>query len=262
MKPTPTHLTKVEKAVIGYCDIHGICVSIFHDLQMDGEWLSRFRISDHPNDSVIIRWKECSEARLPDTIDHVCRGIYNDWKRTKLDSVDISKEMDLLRYHAYGNSKPTIPEPKKVIFNSPCTIVLWPDNTKTIVRCQEGDTYDPEHGLAMAIVKKMYGNTGKYCEIFKKWIKEEENDPPEIPSISFEEALEIMKKQAIEGLSWTLTKEKLPSESGDYLVYDSFTGSSYVYEYDKTNVNDVIYFQRNVSHWMPVPAAPITKKGE
>lgn len=159
-------------------------------------------------------------------------------------------------------NKKSVLEPENVIFNPPATIVLWADNTKTVVKCQEGDTYDPEHGLAMAIVKKMYGNTGKYCEIFKKWIKEEENDPPEIPSISFEEALEIMKKQAIEGLSWTLTKEKLPSESGDYLVYDLFTGSSYVYEYDKTSVNDVIYFQRNVSHWMPVPAAPVTKKGE
>ena len=65
----------------------------------------------------------------------------------------------------------------KVIFNDPCTIVLWSDKTKTIVRCQEGDVFDPEKGLAMAIVKKMNGNTGKYCDIFKKWVPEEKEEP-------------------------------------------------------------------------------------
>ena len=60
-------------------------------------------------------------------------------------------------------NKKATPEIKKVIFNPPATIVLWFDNTKTVVKCQDGDEYDPEKGLAMAIVKKMYGNTGKYC---------------------------------------------------------------------------------------------------
>lgn len=77
-----------------------------------------------------------------------------------------------------GNSRPTsTPEISKVIFNPPCTIVLWSDKTKTIVRCQGGDVFDPEKGLAMAIAKKMFGNTGKYCDIFKKWIPEEKEGP-------------------------------------------------------------------------------------
>lgn len=58
----------------------------------------------------------------------------------------------------------------KVIFNNPATIVFWTDGTKTVVKCQKGDKYDKELGLAMAIVKKTYGNTGKYNEIFKKFI--------------------------------------------------------------------------------------------
>lgn len=33
---------------------------------------------------------------------------------------------------------------KKVIFNDPATIILWKDGTKTVVKCQEGDTYDKE----------------------------------------------------------------------------------------------------------------------
>ena len=58
----------------------------------------------------------------------------------------------------------------KVIFNDPATIVFWTDDTKTIVKCQKGDRYDKELGLAMAIAKKTYGNTGNYNEIFKKFI--------------------------------------------------------------------------------------------
>lgn len=62
---------------------------------------------------------------------------------------------------------------RKVIFNGDCTIVLWKDRTKTIVRCQDMDEFDPEKGLAMAIVKRLCGNTGAYCEIFKDHIPED-----------------------------------------------------------------------------------------
>ena len=65
---------------------------------------------------------------------------------------------------------------KKVIFNEPVTVVMWADGTKTIVRCQENDIYDPEKGMAMAIAKKALGNKGNYCEVFKKWVPEEKVD--------------------------------------------------------------------------------------
>lgn len=68
------------------------------------------------------------------------------------------------------------PDIKKVHFNDPVTVVLWTDGTKTIVRCQDGDIYDPEKGLAMAIAKKALGNKGNYCDVFKKWLPEEEPD--------------------------------------------------------------------------------------
>ena len=70
-------------------------------------------------------------------------------------------------------SAPTI---KKVIFNYPATIVLWSDGSKTVVKCQDGDIYDPEKGLAMAISKKALGNKGNYCNEFKKWLPEEEEE--------------------------------------------------------------------------------------
>ena len=67
--------------------------------------------------------------------------------------------------------KPTnyLPEIKNVKFNGPATIVFWADGTKTVVKCQNGDNYSEEVGLAMCIVKKAFGNTSKYNDIFKKW---------------------------------------------------------------------------------------------
>lgn len=58
-----------------------------------------------------------------------------------------------------------------VIFNYPATIVFWSDGTKTVVKCDERDEFDPEKGLAMAICKKHFGG-GFYNDIFKKWIPE------------------------------------------------------------------------------------------
>ena len=80
---------------------------------------------------------------------------------------------------------------KRVVFNNPATIVFWDDGTKTVVYCQDNvkkvkktvdgvetevlkpqkaDTYSAEVGLAMALVKKHYGNGSNYNNIFRKFI--------------------------------------------------------------------------------------------
>lgn len=92
----------------------------------------------------------------------------------------------------YSANKPrlepynSLPEIRKVIFNDPATIVLWSDGTKTVVKCQDGDIFDPEKGLAMAISKKAMGNKGNYCNEIKKWTETYEHDMtyPEIPKIN------------------------------------------------------------------------------
>ena len=58
---------------------------------------------------------------------------------------------------------------KDVIFSDPATVVFWDDNTKTVVKTRGGEKYDKEKGLAMAIIKKITGNTGNYYNIFKEW---------------------------------------------------------------------------------------------
>lgn len=68
---------------------------------------------------------------------------------------------------------------KDVIFNDPATIVFWSDGTKTVVKCQEGDIFDKEKGLAMAISKKFFGNKGSYYETFKTFCQDEKNEDSE-----------------------------------------------------------------------------------
>lgn len=65
-----------------------------------------------------------------------------------------------------------IPEIKNVIFNKPATIVIWADDTKTVVKAQGRDRYSKDFGLAMCIVKKLKDNKGNYNDIFKKWCEQ------------------------------------------------------------------------------------------
>lgn len=59
---------------------------------------------------------------------------------------------------------------KKVIFNNPATIVFWNDDTKTVVKAQDGEKYDEEKGLALCFMKKALGNKGNYNNEIKRWI--------------------------------------------------------------------------------------------
>ena len=63
---------------------------------------------------------------------------------------------------------------KKVIFNNPATIVIWKDGTKTVVKCN-GEKFDQEKGLAMAISKRALAVGNRYHKVFKKWCKEEDD---------------------------------------------------------------------------------------
>jgi hypothetical protein len=82
----------------------------------------------------------------------------------------------------------------RVIFNNPATIVIWADGTKTVVKCQEGDVYSKETGLALCIAKKALGNKGNFNGIFHKWIPEEavesEVSEPQVKDGEISEAVE------------------------------------------------------------------------
>ena len=59
---------------------------------------------------------------------------------------------------------------EKVIYHNPATIVIWNDGTKTVVKCQKGDTYDPEKGLALCLAKKALLNSSRQLnDVLKDW---------------------------------------------------------------------------------------------
>ena len=109
-------------------------------------------------------------------------------------------------YYASTTAKSvSVPSIKKVIFNYPATIVLWSDGSKTVVKCQDGDIYDPEKGLAMAISKKALGNKGNYCNEFKKWLPEDEEEEEKTVELRFDTS-EISK--SLEGLASRIFSNK------------------------------------------------------
>ena len=127
---------------------------------------------------------------------------------------DYELDLSLYPYFKPNTTNTTkLPEIKDVIFNEPATIILWKDGTKTVVKCQEGENYDPEKGMAMAISKKALGNKGNYCEVFKKWLPDEEVETERDPISVFERF-----KKTMDGLGFTVevVKEELEnSTSGE-----------------------------------------------
>lgn len=96
---------------------------------------------------------------------------------------------------------------EKVIFNDPATIVFWSDGTKTVVKTQNGEKFDPEKGLAMAIAKRAFGNKGNYFNHISKWVDKYEEQKridkmledssritTEMAAAAFNEAAERIKK--------------------------------------------------------------------
>lgn len=116
------------------------------------------------------------------------RVIYGFFEDSELAIVDLNayRDTDFYLQHdiaitkALINSKFGVPKStmaiKNVIFHDPATIVYWADGTKTVVKCQPGDIFDPEKGLAMAIAKRVYGDNGRYFELFKKWLPDSDEE--------------------------------------------------------------------------------------
>lgn len=127
---------------------------------------------------------------------------------------------------------------KNVIFNDPATIIMWADGTKTVVKCQEGDVYDPEKGMAMAICKKALGNQGNYCEVFKKWLPEEE------------ELLSARVQQAIDDATETIRRVSCGDCYNCIGVALNEEGSTIKFVCDRTN-DDIDRKQDACVHFVP-----------
>lgn len=69
------------------------------------------------------------------------------------------------------------PRPKvnvKFIINKEkgTTVAIWKDGSKTIIKCQPGETFDAEKGIAMCFVKRYFKNRGCYNDWLREVLKE------------------------------------------------------------------------------------------
>lgn len=86
--------------------------------------------------------KECCSCKKHDKNDDVSCVVID---RSYLDAV----------FAALYKSRVGI---KDVRFCDPATVVFWEDGSKTVVKCMDGDTFNPEHGIAMATLKHIFGD--------------------------------------------------------------------------------------------------------
>ena len=139
-------------------------------------------------ENAVVCMSKVKDARVPSnpteiTYDDVAKYCQNDISVTK-------QAVKVLLNSIYGIHSKTLKEEiqmktksqsacnpiKKVIFNDPATIVFWKDGTKTIVKCQEGATFDPEKGLAMAISRHYLCDIcglERYDGVFKRYVPKE-----------------------------------------------------------------------------------------
>lgn len=113
-------------------------------------------------------------------------------------------------------------EIENVIYNNPATIVFWKDGTKTVVKASN-EEFDPEKGLAMAYVKKLHGNTGKYNDKMKKWIR------------TYGGKEKVATKFSVFGM--TYVEEDIKSTKELYDSYDKSTTWKQVKEYPAYEIN-------------------------
>lgn len=67
--------------------------------------------------------------------------------------------------------------PKQVLYNPPATIVFWEDGTKTIVKCEKNETFNPYFGFVSALAKKVFVTNSEVNRIVRKY-----NEPKEAES--------------------------------------------------------------------------------
>lgn len=82
---------------------------------------------------------------------------------------------DMPKFLDFDPEEHPVLEIKSVRFDGPATIVFWEDGTKTVVKCTEKDLFNKETGIAMATLKKIFGESySVYKREVSKLVKKDE----------------------------------------------------------------------------------------
>ena len=104
---------------------------------------------------------------------------------------DIRSKVSYTNYYRGGFTQRYIPTPKKIIVNedSEVTVVMWDDNTKTIVKCSGADQYDPYAAYCAAFAKKCYDTNSQLKKTIENLTVVQESKKKKESSVNGYEAL-------------------------------------------------------------------------
>lgn len=93
-------------------------------------------------------------------------------------------------------------EINKIILNDPKTFLVFKDGSKIMADCNEADTYSPQTGLMICLLKKMFGSN--FSAFLKNFEKTVENGG--------DESIVVVKKPAVSKIIETklVNKDKKP----------------------------------------------------
>lgn len=129
---------------------------------------------------------------------------------------------------------------RDIIFNGPATIILWRDGSKTVIKLQKGDKWDPEKAVAMAVMKKVFGTneTGSnYLEFVKPYIEKALED--------YKGCEETTKSPA----------DELIEMNQELIVDMTYKGAT------KAELVRAIKYSKELIDWLKTPAGGYVKTG-
>ena len=113
---------------------------------------------------------------------------YASWKDLFVDH-DIDIELNKVRTYINPTNalENKYPKPKKVYYDNAAgiTVVLWKDNTKTIVKAAKDDAHDAYLGYCAALAKKIHGTNSALKRDLEKVLvipKKKEKKYAELPT--------------------------------------------------------------------------------
>lgn len=133
---------------------------------------SIYTLPFHVEVDIRVAFKNACPCDVANNVFESCIDYFNDKHREYVEYCDndIRSTKNMYKKTTKESIKVvTAPTIQNVIFNPPATIVFWSDGSKTIVKAQDGEVFDPEKGMAMSIAKKYFGNAGSYFNQIKKW---------------------------------------------------------------------------------------------
>lgn len=126
---------------------------------------------------------------------HISGERYDKFSRFWIDPLTITDlaVRNKVSYTDYYKTPNRIPTPKKIIVNvdSKVTVVMWDDNTKTIVKCSEEDQYDGYAAYCAAFAKKCYGTNSQLKKTIENLTVVQESKPKKKQNIVIFDETEV-----------------------------------------------------------------------